>query len=248
MLELHTVKELVQKNYASAYVLDCYGIEFFRCLDKTIGEVCLQHGVNTQQVCHNLLAAKQTSTIDITILQSYPVEIVIEYLKHAHHIFVKKSLPYMSKLIGHLEPDQYQNTQLIHDLKLGFPLFAEDFIHHIYEEEDEFFHYVLMMSKVCEQQVHFNKIYDFMESISLTDLADDHENADDEMRGIRKLTCNYTLGVDSDLHLKTIYSELMQFEKELVFHANVENEVLFPKAIELESRIKDQLAALRNMN
>ncbi len=77
--------------------------------------------------------------------------------------------------------------------------------------------------------------------ISLENLANDHENADDEMKKIRRITGNYTLGIGSDLQLKTIYRELEQYEKELVFHANVENDLLFPKAIELEKKVNGQI-------
>lgn len=248
MIELKTVEELVDNNHACAYVLDCYGIEFYKIPKTTIAEICTTNGLSIEHVCHNLLAVDKKSTIDASQLNSYPVDLVIEYLKHAHHIFVKKSLPYMGKLIRNLNPDNYQIPQLVDDLMVVFPLFAEDFIHHIYEEEDQLFHYVKLLSQVAEKQLHHNKIFALMEAFTLKDLAAEHENADDEMRGIRQLTRNYTLGVESDLHLRTIYRELMQFEKELVFHANVENDVLFPKAIKLEREVKYELSWLRGLN
>ena len=154
----------------------------------------------------------------------------------------------MSKLISQLDPVEYQLPQLISDLKLVFPLFVEDFIHHIYEEEDELFHYISLLSQVNDQQIHYNKIFSYRETISIEDLADKHENADDEMRGIRRLTANYTLGIKSDIHLKTIYKELKQFERDLAFHAKVENEVLFPMALTLEESVMKQLGSIRNLN
>ncbi len=248
MIAFKTVEELVDNNHACAYVLDCYGIEFYRCSEKSLAEVCEQSGLNTDHVCHNLGTVDKLSTIDLAQLHSYPANLVIEYLKHAHHIFVKKSLPYMGKLIRNLEPNNYVCSQVVEDIMIVFPLFAEDFIHHIYEEEDHLFHYVNQLIKVAKGKIHSNKIFPLLEAITLQALAADHENADDEMRGMRRLTKNYTIGADRDLHLRTIYKELMQFERELVFHANVENEVLFPKAIELEMDVKQQMSLLRGMN
>ncbi len=248
MIEQKTVEELVDNNHVCAYVLDCYGIEFYKTPKSSIAEVCIKRGLSTEHVCYNLQAVDKNPTIDISQLKSYPADLVIEYLKHAHHIFVKKSLPYMAKLIRNLKPDNYQIPQLIEDLMVVFPLFAEDFIHHIYEEEDKLFYYVQLLSQVSGKQLHHNKIFALMEAVALENLAAEHENADDEMRGIRQLTNNYTLGVESDLHLKTIYGELRQFEKELVFHANLENDVLFPKAIELERKVKCELSWLRGLN
>ena len=248
MIELKTVEELVDHNHTYAYVLDCYGIEFYNHQTETIAEACGQRNLNVSEVCHNLEAATQNSTIDLNKLQAYPLELVVEYLKHAHHIFVKKSLPYMVKLVDKLKPEYYRFPKLIEDLKLVFPMFAEDFIHHIYEEEDELFHYIQLLTRVHRGNVHYNKVFEFMESFSLTDFTEGHENADDEMRGIRELTSNYTYGIESDIHIKTIYRELLQFEKELVFHADVENTILLPRAITLESEIRDVINKVRALN
>ena len=54
------------------------------------------------------------------------------------------------------------------------------------------------------------------------------------MEGIRKLTSDYTLEENAPLTMKVLYHELQNFEKELVIHAQIEDELLFPKAIELE--------------
>ena len=248
MLALKTVEQLVDENHGYAYVLDCYGIEFFKYSDKTIGELCDLHNLNIDHLCHNLEASLRNSVIAIDDLKQYPIELVIEYLKHAHYIFLKRSLPYMRKLVSCLDPRKSGFPHMIEDLQLVFPLFAEDFIHHIYEEEDELFKYISLLSKVESNKLHHNKIYHLMESISLDELADHHEDADDEMRGIRKLTRNYSLGIDADLHLRTIYRELMHFEKELVFHANVENDILFPKASELEQKVKLRIQSLKSLN
>ena len=248
MLALKTVEEIVEDNHLHAYVLDCYGIDVFAIPDQTLGQVCHDRGTRLEHVEHNLQAATTTSEIDLQTLGTSPVSLVIEYLKHAHHIFVKKSLPYMSKLVARLEPENYRSPQLIKDLKLVFPLFVEDFISHIYQEEDFLFHYVNVLIEVRSGKLHYNQLFKCKEAFSLKELADDHQHADDEMKGIRQLTANYTLGIESDFHLRTIYKELMDFERNLVFHANVENKILFPKAIDLENEVLDRVNSLRNLN
>jgi regulator of cell morphogenesis and NO signaling len=73
-------------------------------------------------------------------------------------------------------------------------------------------------------------------------LAEHHEIHDDEMEGIRKLTNNYALAADAPLTMKVLYHELQTFEKELSIHAKIEDELLFPKAVELE---KEALRKIR---
>jgi regulator of cell morphogenesis and NO signaling len=76
-----------------------------------------------------------------------------------------------------------------------------------------------------------------MEKHSIRDYALKHSADDDEMQGIRKLTNNYTVHDQNDLHLKVIYHELKSFEKDLQIHAGIENEILFPKALALENEV-----------
>jgi regulator of cell morphogenesis and NO signaling len=66
----------------------------------------------------------------------------------------------------------------------------------------------------------------------------EHEAHDDEMEGIRKITNDYQLDSSTPLHVKVIYNELREFEKNLITHARIENEILFPKAMALEGRVK----------
>jgi len=40
------------------------------------------------------------------------------------------------------------------------------------------------------------------------------------------------------LYVKVIYSELTSFEKSLMTHARIENEILFPKAMIIENQVK----------
>lgn len=239
MLELKSVSEIVEENHSTAYILDCYGIEFYKCSDKLLGDICLKKGIDAQNLSHNLVAGSDKAPFDLRLLESYPADLVVEYLKHAHHIFLKKSLPFMRKLIEKLDETKYEFPDLIKDLKFVFPLFIEDFIHHIYEEEDGLFEYVNDLRKVQKGEIPQTKIFTRLEEICLEDLYHHHEDADDEMRGIRRITNNYTRGINTDLHLRTIYRELKDFEKELVFHANVENEILFPKALELEREVRN---------
>src|SRR5262249_8422364 len=130
-------------------------------------------------------------------------------------------------------------AQVEKDLKILFPLFMEDFINHIYEEEDTLFKYIQKLERAKQGRYHPSRLYHAMEKYSLQRCALDHEAHDDEMAGIRKMTKDYFLTPHAPLHVRVIFCELMQFEKNLQEHARIENEILFPKAMLLESQVKN---------
>jgi regulator of cell morphogenesis and NO signaling len=87
-----------------------------------------------------------------------------------------------------------------------------------------------------------------MEKHSIQRYAMDHDAHDDEMRGIREITNDYTPEPAAGQRIKVIFLELQAFEQELQTHARIEDEILFPKALLLESEIKQMLGKATKLN
>lgn len=240
------IVDIVDENYVHASVLYYFGIEFYNYTEDTLDQVCLKKGLNSDLVIKEL--EKVTVCNNEVELEAFPVDLIIEYLKHAHFIFIKRKLPYIAKLIESFEPRHKLYNGIAKDLKLVFPLFVEDFIHHVYMEEDTLFSYIQLLASYSENRKRFSELYYQMEKHSLQKYAVEHEEHDDEMRGIRKITNNYTCDSRDPLHIRVVYAELQAFEKELITHAKVENEILFPKALVLEQEIKRKISSKINLN
>ena len=65
------------------------------------------------------------------------------------------------------------------------------------------------------------------------------------MQGIRSIVEGMA---KSDLHTQVIANEVKAFDREMMYHAEIENTILFPKAIELESKVLGQLLTLSRLN
>jgi regulator of cell morphogenesis and NO signaling len=232
------IGELVDQDNVRAYVLYYFGIKFYEYPEYTLEQACFEKGLKVDQVVRELESPKERFTESQLPLISYPIDLVIEYLKHAHFLFVKHKLPYIGRLVESFKAEQHEYAPVAKDLKILFPLFIEDFIHHIYEEEDTLFKYIKVLERAAQGQYNPSKLYYLMEQNSLQRFAMEHEEHDDEMEGIRRITKDYYLSADAPLHVKVIYSELMAFEKSLQVHARIENEILFPKAMTLENKVK----------
>jgi len=231
------ISDLVDQNYVHAYVLFYFGIHFFEYSEKTLEEVCQECGLKVEQVVHELESPTQLQEADLPLL-SYPIDLIIEYLKHSHFLFIKHKLPYIARLVENFKANHDDFRSIERDLKTVFPLFVEDFIEHIYEEEDTLFVYIQALERASKGPYNWGKLFYLMEKNSVQKFAMEHEAHDDEMEGIRKITRDYELGTNAPLHVKVIYAELKAFEKNLITHARIENEILFPKAMVLENKVK----------
>lgn len=236
------INQLVESNYSHASVLFNFGIQFYDVAELTLEEVCKQKGLNMQLIIQKLESLYKSRPVNKEIsFASYPVSMVIAYLKHAHHLFIRHKLPYMLRLIERLDVSQFADKQQAQDLQIVFPLFVQDFIKHIHEEEDTLFAYIHMLDKARHGIHNLAAVYYQIEKFSIQHFAIEHHNEDDEMSGIRDITNNYHIAPEAALHMRVIYSELQAFEEELKIHAGIEDEILFPKAMRLENEIKKLL-------
>jgi regulator of cell morphogenesis and NO signaling len=230
------IGDLVDQNHEYAEVLFYFGIHFLNYTHKTLDQVCSEKGLSAVQVIRALENPEKEGPPS---LASCPLDLMIEYLRHTHHQFVKRQLPYLRELIRDVKPADARSQGILHDLRLAFPLFIQDFVQHIYEEEDSLFHYINLLMKAARgRPFRMAELYYAMEQHSIQHFAIDHRAMDDEMAGIRAITDNYTPPARADLGMRILFRQLLAFEQKLKTHARVEDEILLPKALILENEAK----------
>jgi regulator of cell morphogenesis and NO signaling len=241
------ISELVDQNYVHAYVLYYFGISFYEYSEQTLEQACRSRGLRVDQVVRELEAPSHLQESELPLI-SYPIDLIIEYLKHTHFLFIKHKLPYISRLVEVFHANHPEYVHIERDLKIVLPLFVEDFIHHIYQEEDSLFSYIRQLDRASRGHFNPSRLFYLMEKTSVQKFAMEHDVHDDEMEGIRKITNDYQLTAQAPLHVKVLYKELQEFEKSLSTHARIENDILFPKAMALENKVRTQFFSRARWN
>ena len=235
-----SIGDLVGRNYVFAAVLHFFGISFFQYEERSLAEVCAKHKISPEQVMQaleNWARMKEPTNEDLFF---HPIEVLVEYLKRKHYYFLRQELPFLSSMISGIRVEG-KFEELLADMRLMFPLFVDDFIHHVHEEENSLFSKISLLQEIEKGGYSLSDALILVESSPIQMLAEEHEVHDDEMEGIRKLTCDYFLPSTAPVSMKVLYHELQHFEQELVIHAKIENELLFPKALELEKEVRRKL-------
>lgn len=236
-----SIGDLVSENHVFAAVLHYFGISFFQFEQHSLEEVCAKFKVSPTQVVtelENWAITKEPSTEELYL---HPIEVLVSYLKKKHRYFVRQELPFLSSMVAGIKSDKAFDA-LLADMRLMFPLFVDDFIHHIHEEEGTLFNRISFLQEIEYNRIPLRQAVKIFGEASIMGLAEEHEAHDDEMEGIRRLTMNYSLEDDAPVAMKVLYHELQNLEKELIIHAKIENDLLFPKAMELEKEIKRKLS------
>jgi regulator of cell morphogenesis and NO signaling len=66
----------------------------------------------------------------------------------------------------------------------------------------------------------------------------EHDNAGLFLKELRRITSNYSIPGDACMSYQVLYQSIEAFERDLHQHIHLENNILFPKAIQLESGVR----------
>jgi regulator of cell morphogenesis and NO signaling len=107
----------------------------------------------------------------------------------------------------------------------------------MFKEEQVLFPYIAGLVQAAEQNsaapfAPFGTVKNPVRMMML-----EHDTAGDILRELRALTSDYTAPADACISYRTLYQALEDFEKDLHQHIHLENNILFPKALELESAL-----------
>jgi len=125
---------------------------------------------------------------------------------------------------------------LIKIQELFFKL-SSDLDSHLLKEENILFPYILKLHKASlEKDSNKEEFFGTIKN-PITCMKSEHDTAGDEIKELRVLTNNYTVPADGCNTYRVAFKKLEEFEADLFTHIHLENNILFPKAIELESKL-----------
>ena len=239
VLEQPTIGEFVAKDFRSAAVFSKYGIDFCCKGNRTIEEASEKKNldfVEIEKEINQLLETKSDGAIDF---RSWPADLLIDYIEKTHHRFViEKSavlLPFLDKLCkvhGQAHPELFEINEL-------FQGCATELAQHMEKEEGILFPFIKQMENALRtgqaiEQPHFGTVEN-----PIAMMKHEHENEGDRFMKIAEITNNYTPPSDACNTYKVTFAMLQEFEQDLHKHIHLENNILFPKAIEMQNRFTE---------
>jgi regulator of cell morphogenesis and NO signaling len=123
-------------------------------------------------------------------------------------------------------------------LKVGnlFQRLCAELKPHMFKEEQILFPYIVAM----EHAVTAGQAFPFAPFGTVKNpiwmMTQEHDGAGEILRELREVTADYRVPPDGCISYQALYQALEGFEKDLHQHIHLENNMLFPKAVEFETR------------
>src|SRR5690606_31285865 len=115
--------------------------------------------------------------------------------------------------------------------------FLQDLLDHIVKEEEVLFpviKQIVAKTKNSESETNY-RIGSLNEPITL--LVKEHEIANEDLNFFRKLTDNYTLPEGACNSYRYLFQKMQEFENDFKAHIHLENNILFPKALQMDAEL-----------
>lgn len=229
-----SVGDIVAEDYRKAEVFKKFGIDFCCGGKNTVEFVCKKHGVNRAELETELASVSGQSRQATHDFKNWNLPFLIDYIINVHHKYVTEKVGLIhqyaqkvAKVHGHAAPENVEITRLFSALK-------DELLLHLQKEEKVLFPYIKQMQNAFDTKTQLPSPHFGTAQNPINMMEHEHENAGGIMAKIRELSNDFTPPEWACNTYKVLYNLLHEFESDLHQHVHLENNILFPKAIELE--------------
>lgn len=230
------IGELVAKDYRTASVFKKYNIDFCCQGNRTINDACEAKKIDKKSVVTDLNSLIESKATDTTDYQTWPLDLLADYIEKKHHRYVEDKTqeikPYLDKICkvhGERHPELFTINE-------HFNATAGELAMHMKREELMLFPYIKKMVKAKRENIKLDAPEFGTVKNPIQTMMDEHTTEGDRYRKIEELSNNYTPPADACNTYRVTFALLQEFEQDLHLHIHLENNILFPKAIELEKQ------------
>jgi regulator of cell morphogenesis and NO signaling len=208
-----------------------HGIDFCCGGGKPVREACKSKGIDPE-IVFSEIESLEISTAE-SDFDKMPLDDLAEYILTNHHSYVKKSLPIITqfankvaKVHGHAQPETVKIAELFHSV-------SQELEMHLLKEERMLFPYIIELVRSRGDGESIQAPFGTVKN-PIKMMEQEHESAGEIFREIEMLSSNFTPPSHACNTYKALYFHLKEFQDDLHIHIHLENNILFPKAIDLE--------------
>jgi len=227
-----TVRELVVEVPNATRVFEKLGIDYCCGGHRPLEQACASANVAVDDVLRALEQNTDASTgTAARDWNAAPLGDLVDHIVNKHHAYVKAEVPRLKALIAMVVGVHGKNHPELEQVQIAFSELANELTSHLMKEEQILFPYVKQMAGVarCGPSC-FGTVQNPIQVMMM-----EHDNAGEKLREMRQATSNYTLPPDACSSYGALFVALIELEQDLHEHIHLENNILFPRAVQMES-------------
>jgi len=232
----NTLAEIVKTDFRSARIFENYNLDFCCKGNRALAEACNEKKLNADEILSEVtkVCTDKSSEKDSS---NWKIDELAHHILNTHHVYVKKMLPVILAHTQKVSEVHGSNHPEVIEIANIFGQIFEELGSHLMKEERMLFPVILELTELekTNSKMDVSPFGSIQNPINV--MEREHVEAGDGFYRIRELSNNYNPPGEACTTYKVLYQELSEFEQDLHTHIHLENNILFPKAVELEIKL-----------
>jgi regulator of cell morphogenesis and NO signaling len=231
-----TVRELAVEIPEATRIFEKFGIDYCCGGNKSLEEACSGANLAVDEVLDSLELAEQTARAKQSDRnwQVEPLADLIGHINNTHHKYTREEIARLGPLLDKVVSVHGDNHPELQHIRAWFRGLAQELTTHMMKEEMVLFPYIVRMEEaVIQRDPVLPPPFGTVKN-PVAMMMHEHDTAGDALRAMREASSGYTSPRDACISYQTLYKALADFEKDLHQHIHLENNILFPRAIQME--------------
>ena len=231
-----TVRDLALEIPAATRIFEKLGIDYCCGGHKSLEEACVAAHLSADEVMDSLHSAERgagAARKDHN-WQAGSLADLIAHINATHHKYTREEIARLGPLMDKVCSVHGQNHPELHAIRESFRGLVQELTSHMMKEEMVLFPYIVRMEEAVIQKdpvppPPFGTVQN-----PVTMMMHEHDSAGEALRAMRQSSSGYQPPPDACISYQTLYKAVADFEADLHQHIHLENNILFPRAIEME--------------
>jgi len=216
----------------SMRVFEAHGLDFCCGGQRELGEACAAAGFSPAKVLEEIKQLRLSSLETPKDWSEGSLTDLIEYLLATHHVFTRTELARLTPLMDKVARVHGENHPELNAIRLFFIELSNDLGPHLMKEEQVLFPYILDLDAGKVSASCFGTVANPIRA-----MLGEHDQVGELLHRIRDLSMDYALPEGACGSYQSLFMGLADLEADLHQHIHLENNILFPRAIELEAKL-----------
>jgi len=236
-LENKTISEIVREDYRTAKIFESYKIDFCCNGNKNFKDVVDAKKLDAEKIIDELVTIKGQNNNDAIDYNSFELDLLTDHIEKKHHRYIEEKTPDLKQYLAKLCNVHGDNHPELFEINKNFNESAGELAMHMKREELILFPYIRKMVSAKQKNEKIAPPPFGSVENPIKAMMSEHDIEGERFKKISQITNNYTVPDDGCNTYRVTFSLLKEFEEDLHLHIHLENNILFPKAIEQEKKL-----------
>lgn len=225
------------ENYKTAAIFKRYRIDFCCNGNRTIADATKSKGIDEEKLLSELNEVMREKVQGEIDFKAFPIDLLADYVEKTHHRYIEQRIPEITPFLSKVARVHGANHPELLEVEQLFTETAQDLAAHVKKEELMLFPYIRQMVKSNMGDKKRPKTALGSATEYIVQMEEEHDAEGERFRRISELTDNYTPPADACRTYMVTFDMLREFEEDLHRHIHIENNILFPKSMEMEREL-----------